>query len=84
MVGLLLKGDNDMYATEFKTTIKGSTVQIPDYENFKNKQVKVIILESDENKNVIKKDDFISKMIKEPKHVPAGLKFMSRDEANER
>ena len=73
-----------MYATEFKTIIKGSSIQIPDYENFKNKQVRVIILESEPEQQELKKDDFISRITTKPKHVSSDVEFLSREQANER
>lgn len=73
-----------MYATEFQTIIKDSSIQIPDYENFKNKKVRVIILETESDKHVLNKDDFISRITTKPKHVSSDVEFLSREEANER
>ncbi|MBF0266897.1 MAG: hypothetical protein HQL46_16660 [Gammaproteobacteria bacterium] len=73
-----------MYATEFETIITHSSIQIPDYQNFKNKQVRVIILEKESEQELQNTDDFISKITKNPKHVSSDVKFLSRDKANER
>ncbi len=77
-----------MYATEFKTIIKGLMIKIPDYEHFKNKSVRVIILEEEpEEQNILKmpdKEDFISRLSKSPRHVPSDIVFLSRDDANAR
>ncbi len=74
-----------MYATEFQTIIKDSHIKIPDYENFKNKEVRVIILDSStETDQTIKQDDFIEQLIRKPRHISSDIDFFSRDEANER
>lgn len=38
-----------MYAVEFITEIKNKYIEIPDFENFKDSIVKVILLKTDEN-----------------------------------
>ena len=73
-----------MYATEFETIIKDSTIKIPDYENFKNKQVRVIILETECEHREPDSDDFISQLTANPRHIASDMAFLSRDEANER
>ncbi len=74
-----------MYATEFQTIVKDPYIQIPEYEKFKNREVRIIILEmatvhAEESIN----DDFISKMVHTPRHIAPETVFLSRDEANER
>jgi len=74
-----------MYATEFQTTITNQYIQIPNFERFKNREVRIIILDTISNNiDKIKENDFISRMTKRPKKISANTKFLSRDEANER
>lgn len=74
-----------MYATEFKTIIKDSHINIPEFEKFKNKEVRVIVIDiSEKIETNTNKNDFISRVIKEPKHIKANDNFLSREEANER
>lgn len=71
-----------MYATEFKTVIHDPYVKIPEFERFKDRAVRIIILEErPEEPNV---DDFIDKITAAPKHVEPGTTFMTREDANAR
>ena len=75
-----------MYATEFQTVIKDSYIKIPDFEHFKNKEVRIIILDikpSDAEENVEDKN-FIDYLINNPADMPKDTKFLSREEAHER
>ncbi|NOQ31828.1 MAG: hypothetical protein GQ570_11960 [Helicobacteraceae bacterium] len=74
-----------MYATEFQTVISEPYIFIPNYENFKGHEVRVVLLDIDKkNSNlVIDKEDFFDRITKEPKNIN-NIKFLSRDEANER
>jgi hypothetical protein len=74
-----------MYATEFQTIVTNQYIQIPNFERFKNREVRIIILDTISNNiDKIINNDFISRMTKNPKRIPANTKFLSRDEANER
>ncbi len=75
-----------MYATEFQTVIKDSYIKIPDFEHFKNKEVRIIILDikPSSTTGLIEAEDFIERSIKNPKHISEDVSFLSRDEANER
>jgi hypothetical protein len=74
-----------MYATEFQTIVTDQYIQIPDFERFKNKEVRIIILDGISNNIKKTKDnDFISRMTQHPKKISKDTKFLSRDEANER
>ena len=74
-----------MYATEFQTIVTNQYIQIPNFERFKNREVRIIILDTISNKiDKIKNNDFISRMTKRPKIISADTKFLSREEANER
>ncbi len=74
-----------MYATEFQTIIKDSYIKIPEFERFKNREVKIIILEINQRENnKTQAEDFITKSVKYPKHIPDNIQFLTRDEANER
>ena len=74
-----------MNAIEFETTITNSFIQIPNYKEFENKQVKIIVIDNtasiptQEDKN-----DFIESLTKKPRHISLNTVFFSRDEANER
>ncbi len=73
-----------MYATEFQTIIDKPYIQIPDYEAFKGKKARIVILNIDDNsKTDIEKDDFIKKFTKNPINFPKDFKF-NREEANAR
>jgi len=74
-----------MNAIEFQTTIKNSFVQIPNYEEFENKQVRIIILDESTTQNTQKKtSNFIAKYSQNPIDIDNTTTFLSRDEANER
>jgi len=74
-----------MYATEFQTVVTDQYIQIPNFERFKNREVRIIILDTISNNiDEIKNNDFISRMTKRPKKISADTKFLSRDEANKR
>jgi len=71
-----------MHTVEFKTTITDSFVQIPNYKEFENKQVKIIILDisTDMNsKKVSKIDALFDKFQVDMKNFT-----FDRDEANAR
>jgi hypothetical protein len=75
-----------MYATEFQTVINEPYIQVPNYEAFKGHEVRVVLLNIDEKSNnevFDKKEDFFDRITKNPKHVK-NVKFLSREEANER
>lgn len=74
-----------MYATEFQTTVTNQYIQIPNFERFQNKEVRVIILDKIQNStSKIGKNDFINRLINNPKIISSPIQFLSRDEANER
>jgi len=74
-----------MYATEFKTIIDEPYIKIPEYENFKGQEVRVILLNIDKPTiaEAEKKEDFFERITKNPKHIK-DVKFLSREEAHER
>jgi len=75
-----------MYATEFQTIINEPYIKIPEYDTLKGKNVRVLFLvenESNETDSVTKDEDFFERMTKNPKHIK-NVKFLSREEANER
>jgi len=75
-----------MYATEFQTVINEPYVYIPNYETFKGHEVRIVVLNID-NESISKrettKEDFFEKITKNPKHIK-NIQFLSREEANER
>lgn len=75
-----------MYATEFQTVIKDSYIKIPNFEHFRNKEVRIIILDIKPSSTVENNEveDFIDYLIKNPVDMPKNTKFLSREEANER
>ena len=73
-----------MYATEFQTVIKNSYIQVPDYKKFKNKSVRVIILDTEPENDSAIKNDFIERIVNKPRHISSDTNFLSREEANER
>ncbi len=74
-----------MNAVEFQTTIKNSFIQIPNYEAFENKPVRIIILDESTTQNTQKKtSNFIAKYSQNPITLNKHTTFLSRDEANER
>ena len=72
-----------MYATEFKTVIDEPYIKIPEYEKFKGKKVRVVLLHLENEEKREKKEDFFEKIIKNPKHIK-DVTFLTREEANER
>ncbi len=38
-----------MYATEFETTVTNQYIQIPNFERYKNREVRIIILDTISN-----------------------------------
>ncbi len=58
-----------MYATEFKAIIDEPYIKIPEYEKFKGKEVRVVLLHLENNTKSDKKEDFFDKIIKNPKHI---------------
>ncbi len=44
-----------MHVTEFETVVKDPYIEIPDFEHFKDREVKVIIFDLKKNKNLEKK-----------------------------
>jgi len=72
-----------MYATEFKAIIDEPYIKIPEYEKFKGKEVRVVLLHLENNTKSDKKEDFFDKIIKNPKHIK-DVTFLTREEANER
>ena len=69
---------------EFQTTITNSFVQIPNYEEFANKQVKIIILDATPALPKQENKGFIDKYTKNPVSIENNTDFFTRDEANER
>lgn len=75
-----------MYATEFQTIINEPYIHIPNFEAFKGHQVRVVLLDIDEQENVQanrSSEDFFDRITKNPKEVKS-VEFLSREEANER
>ena len=73
-----------MYATEFKTIVNEPFIAIPDYEKFKGKEVRVVVLNLENGTDKEEhQEDFFDAIIKHPKHIE-NLSFLSREEANER
>ena len=76
-----------MYATEFQTVINKPYIYIPNYEEFKGCEVRVVLLNLNKDtgmKKTIDESSFISEIIKNPRHIDTDCNFLSRDEANER
>jgi len=73
-----------MHAIEFQTTITNSFVQIPNYEEFANKQVRIIVLDATATSTKHEHKDFIAKYAKNPISIANDVNFFTRDEANER
>jgi hypothetical protein len=75
-----------MYATEFQTVINEPYIYIPNYEEFKGHDVRVVLLNIDGDNikpSSNKKEDFFDRITKNPKNIK-NIDFLSRDEANER
>lgn len=76
-----------MYATEFKTVVNEPYIHIPDYEALKGHEVRVVLLDLDNEVKTNKSNDdknFITDIINNPRHIESEDNFLSRDEANER
>ncbi len=73
-----------MNAIEFQTTITNSFVQIPNFEKFENKQVRIIVLDTTSALPKQANKGFISNYAKNPVSVANNTHFLTRDEANER
>ena len=73
-----------MNAIEFQTTITNSFVQIPNYEEFENKQVRIIVLDATATLPKQEHKNFISRYAKNPIAMDNDVDFFTRDEANER
>jgi len=73
-----------MNAIEFQTTITNSFVQIPNYEEFENKQVRIIVLDATPILPKQESKGFISNYAENPVSIEGNTHFLTRDEANER
>jgi len=73
-----------MNAIEFQTTITNSFVQIPNYEEFENRQVRIIILDNTPALPKQESGGFIAKYTANPISIANNTDFFTRDEANER
>lgn len=79
-----------MYATELQTVINNPYIKIPEYEKLQGQKVRVIFLVEQveqSDKSYYKKEkeeDFIDYLINNPIDIPKDMKFLSREEANER
>ncbi len=72
-----------MYATEFKTIVNEPFIAIPEYEKFKGKEVRIVVLNLENQSSEEKQEDFFDTIIRQPKHIE-NISFLSREEANER
>ena len=72
-----------MYATEFKTVINEPYIGVSEFEKFKGREVRVIIIDIDDNQANPIETDFIAQIVKNPKHIEKNGSFLSRDEAND-
>ena len=75
-----------MYATEFQTIIDNPYIKIPEYEKFKGQEVRIIVLNiNQENGNPkIAEEDFIEYLANHPVTLDKGVEYLSREESNER
>lgn len=74
-----------MNAIEFQTTITNSFVPIPNYKEFENKQVKIIVIDNSASlPQQQNKHSFIALLTQKPIHISSDTAFYSRNEANER
>ena len=76
-----------MYATEFQTVINNPYIKIPEYERFKGQEVRIILLHSKKKSYLPSTEDevdFIEYLANNPIKLKMDLKFLSRNEANER
>ncbi|WP_353571865.1 hypothetical protein [Candidatus Albibeggiatoa sp. nov. BB20] len=58
-----------MYAIEFETDITSRFIEIKDYESFKNKHVKVIILADSKESSVTTEDIALKNLFKQAKNI---------------
>ena len=74
-----------MHAIEFQTTLTDAVIRVPDYRQFLNKPVRVIILDNTPSeKSPSRSDGFIRSLTQKPVPLVSGSSFLSRDEAHER
>ena len=73
-----------MNAIEFQTIITDPFIQIPNYKEFENRQVRVIVLDATDTLPKKNHHSFIAQHIKNPVSITNNIDFLSRDEANER
>jgi len=76
-----------MYATEFQTIINNPYIKIPEYEKFKGQEVRIIVLNINKKSHILTtedEEDFIEYLANNPIELDKDLKFLSREEANER
>jgi len=76
-----------MYATEFQAVINNPYIKIPEYERFKGQEVRIIVLHTKKKTHIPiieDKDDFIKYLANNPIKLDKELKFLSREDANER
>ena len=75
-----------MYATEFQTVINEPYIRIPNYETFKGHEVRVVLLNLDNEIKIEESIDnnFILNATNNPRHLEPESDFLSRDEVNER
>jgi len=74
-----------MHAIEFQTTLTDAVVRVPDYQQFLNKPVRIIILDnSPSEKTLSHSDGFIHSLTQRPVTLAPDSSFLSRDEAHER
>ncbi len=76
-----------MYATEFQTVINNPYIKIPEYERFKGQEVRIIVLHAKEKTHIPtieEEEDFIEYLANNPIKLDKELKFLSREDANER
>ena len=71
-----------MNAIEFQTTITNSFVQIPNYEEFENKQVRIIVI--DNTNTYTSKDSSKIDKVFDKFNIDVNAIDFNRDEANER
>ena len=71
-----------MNAIEFQTTITNSFVQIPNYEEFENKQVRIIVI--DNTNTYTSKDSSKIDKVFDKFNLDVNAIDFNRDEANER
>ena len=70
---------------EFNTTINNNYIKIPNYEKLKGHKVKVILIDNTDTILDNKKDfDFIEYFSNNPIELAEDVKYLSREEANER